>query len=60
MSTTSIEQLQKELEEEYRQLHQQAVLDAERSTELAQLATEETKKALYLPSTNPLLTLYWP
>ena len=43
MSTT-IEQLQKELEE-YRQLHQQAVLDAERSTELAQIATEETKKA---------------
>ena len=44
MSKTIEQLVEKELEE-YRQLHQQAVLDAERSTELAQIATEETKKA---------------
>jgi len=42
--STNIEQLNKELEE-YRQLHQQALLDAERSTELARIATDEIKKA---------------
>ena len=42
--STNIEQLNKELEE-YRQLHKQALLDAERSTELARIATDEIKKA---------------
>ena len=37
-------QLRKELEE-FRQLHQQAVLDAQQATELAKIAAEETKKA---------------
>jgi hypothetical protein len=44
MSTTNEAQLRKELEE-FRQLHQQAVLDAQQATELAKIAAEETKKA---------------
>ena len=42
--STNIERLNKELEV-YRQLHKQALLDAERSTEMARIATDETKKA---------------
>ena len=44
-STTNEAQLTRKELEEFRQLHQQAVLDAQQATELAKIAAEETTKA---------------